>query len=68
MYAFMSYKIALLTECFITHIKNIRVLNTMCALMFYKTALLTECLITNITIIREIATICMTAVTAFTVV
>ena len=68
MYAFMSYNIAPLTECFITHITNIRVLNTMCALMFYKTALLTECLITNITIIREIATICMTAVTAFTVV
>jgi hypothetical protein len=49
MYASMCYKIAVLTECLITHITSIRALTAMYASMCYKTALLSECPITHIT-------------------
>jgi hypothetical protein len=52
MYALMSYKTALLIECFLTHITALRVLTIMYALMFYKLAILIESLLTHITDIR----------------
>ena len=59
MCALMFYKIALLTECLITHITSISAFTTMCALMCCQSELLTESLITDITSIRAFTTICV---------
>jgi len=56
MYVLMCYQIALLTECLITHITNIRALTTMYALMCCQNALLPEFLITHITNVRALTT------------
>jgi len=42
MYALMSYEIALVTECLITHMTSIRSLTTMYVLMSYQMSLVTE--------------------------
>jgi len=47
---------ALLTECFITHLTAKRAITTMYALMCYQSVLLTECLITHLTAVRAITT------------
>jgi hypothetical protein len=52
----MSYKIALLTECFITHITGIRALASMYALMCSQRTPINESLITNCTGISALTT------------
>ena len=54
MCALMCYQTALLTECLITHITNIRALTTMYTRMPYQITLVTEYLITHITNIRAL--------------
>jgi hypothetical protein len=46
MCALMCYKISAMTECFIAHITDIRVVTAMYTLMLYKTAPMTEHFIT----------------------
>jgi len=64
----MSYKTALLTECFITDHTGIWSLTTMCALMCYQTALLTECLITYFTRVWTLTPRYITGISAFSTV
>ena len=68
MYALMSYKSDVLTECLITHIASKRALTSMCALMCYKMDLLTEWLTTHITSKRALTTTNITGISAFSTV
>jgi hypothetical protein len=57
MYVLMAYMLALLTECLLTHITDIRVITTMYMLIF-KNALMTERYITHVICVRAFTTIC----------
>jgi hypothetical protein len=68
MYTLMYYQIALLTECFITHLTGIRVITTMDALMCCQSALSSECLITYCTAIKAFTIMYITGRSVFSTV
>jgi hypothetical protein len=65
MYALMSYQMALMTECHITHRTGIWALTTMYALMSYQMTLFTECLVTHFTQMWTHKLISITGISAF---